>query len=551
MSERLRRHPRLSVRAIEPRVWGLFNPDRSTALFIDDFARALLDAVDALGDPEAALRLVDEADESGPSPHRAMATERLESLVRFGALVAVPADRAPAVLLVDPPCPADMRGAAGPAKGLCYLAAALEAAGGPRVRILDLRSSATASEPNRAAQAAAFCRHAGPLRPRIVGITAVSATIDSACFIAGLARLLFPTAYIVLGGQHASYEWKELLSREPAIDAVVLGEGELSFPALVERVLAEPEGAHVLLDGLHGVAWRRADGTPVSAGWSPAVEELDSLPMPRDRAYLVNADEAPIRVARILTARGCTFSCSFCSTASFTGRRIRRRSVASVIAEVAAWSEDGVNEITFDDDIFTSDRRRALALCAALRESGLAERVVWGCNTRLDCLDDEIIDALAAAGCRCILIGVESGDVEIQRRFGKGRRSLEGFRDKILHLARRGIEAQLNFILGLPGEDRASLAAITDLVAGMPTSVKCAFNFLNVFPGTPLARDLDAFGIRSLAGGGRGRYSTLEPTVATPALDGDAQIDAFLRLRWFCETGRDTLRAAARAGASA
>jgi radical SAM superfamily enzyme YgiQ (UPF0313 family) len=538
---RLRRNPKLVARAIRPGTWGLLNPERSGALFVDRLGLTLLEAADALGTREAVLEMLTPTAAVPADALAALARERLDALERFGALASVPGAEGPEVLLVDPPCPDAMSGMPGPAKGLCFLAAVLEAAGGPRARILDLRSMSAQLGPERAAQAAYFTRYAARARPRVVGLTAVSATIDNARFLAALCKLMFPGVCVVVGGPHASYEWETLLRDEPAIDAVVLGEGEISFPRLVREVLAHP--APWSFEHVPGVAWRGDDATPRSSGWSPVVEDLDALPVPRDRDYLLNAGDYPIQGVHVLTARGCPFNCSFCSTATFTGRRIRRRGIERIVAEIAAEARAGILHFSFDDDIFTVDRARALALCQALRTAEFAGHITWGCNTRLDCLDEELIDALAAAGCRFILFGVESGDAEVQGRFGKGPRTLRRFREKIEHLSRAGIEAQLNFILGLPGEDHHTLGAVVELARDLPRTVTYAFNFLNIFPGTPLSQDRERLGLRYLSDDPRERFSLTAPTVSTPTLSAEDQIDAYLRLRWFCETGDDTLSA--------
>jgi tRNA A37 methylthiotransferase MiaB len=536
---RLRRHPGLVIEALEAGTWGLFNPQRHGALFVDRLGLSLLEAVDSLGDPEAVVALAREAGQKRADVDvEALARARLAALTRFGALVAdVP--RGPArVLLVDPPCAVELSGMPGPNKGLCTLAALLEAEAGLYARVLDLRSMAGTLGPERSAQAAYFARYLATEQPDVVGFTAVSATIENASLLVTLTRLLSPAVFLVLGGPHASYEWRALLEALPALDAVVLGEGEVSFPQLVQRALA---GARQFPDVM-GVAFRDDHGRPVSTGWSPSMQQLDSLPVRRDSTLLANAADYERRGARVLTARGCTFQCSFCSTASFTGRRIRTRSVARVVAEMEdLFRNEGITTFSFDDDIFTFDRGRTLALCAALRAACFAGQATWGCNTRLDCIDEALIDALAEAGCRHVLFGVESGDPGIQGRFGKGARSLHRFREKITYLAERGIEAQLNFILGLPGENRATLDALVQLLRGLPASVTYAFNFLNVFPGTPLERQFEALGLRFLDETPAARFNLTAPTVATPTLDAAAQIDAYLRLRYLCETGRDTL----------
>ncbi len=542
MSEhaRWRRNPRVVLREIKPGTFGLWNPERAGALFVDALGVALLEAVDALGAPAAARQLVAQTPGLPRERLEALAAERRAALARAGARAAAPTPAAGDLLLGGPPCSGPTSGEPGPAKGLCYLAAVLEAEGVARARILDLRSPAARPRDTRAAQAAWFAARVESLRPRVLGLTSVSATIADALFLARLAKLLFPQTCVVLGGHHASYEWQALLRDEPAVDAVVRGEGELSFPPLVRAVLEQDPG-RFCFDGLAGVAWRDAQGRPRDNGWSQPVEDLDRLPTPRDRDYVLDAADYEWTNARVLTGRGCTFQCSFCSTATFAGRRIRQRSLERVLDELrGAVERDGVRSFTFDDDIFTVNRARTLSLCRALSASGLGERAVWGCNTRLDCIDEELMDALAGAGCRSILFGVESGDAAIQARFGKGPRSLHRLREKLEHLAALGVEANLNFILGLPGETPATLQALLELVQGLPRRVSYAFSFLNVFPGTPLERDMQRLGLRFLSDDPLERFHLTAPSVTTPDLDAEAQIDAYLRLRYFCETGQNT-----------
>ena len=152
-----------------------------------------------------------------------------------------------------------------------------------------------------------------------------------------------------------------------------------------------------------------------------------------------------------MSSRGCPFTCSFCSTATFTGRRVRYRSSESVLAEIRQYYKHyGLHRFVFDDDIYTVHKKRAIGLCRAIASLPFASDLQWGCNTRIDCLDDETLDALYDAGCRNILFGVESGDIDVQTRFAKGKRGLDGFQHKIERMLEKGMEPYLNFILGLP-----------------------------------------------------------------------------------------------------
>ena len=527
---RIARNPRVVAHHIEGVVWGLYHLDRGTSLFIDEISWQLLDMADSfasLEDLRAACQssLGDAAPGLFPDLDR-----RIGDLVEIEAILPALPSREMDVLLIDPPCPPRMMGARGPAKGLCYLSQALREHGLPPARILDLRSVSDRLGDSRAAQVEYLAHHAGRCTPGIVGITAVSATIDNALFMAQQAKLLYPEARIVLGGPHASYEWQSLLAQNPWIDFVVLGEGEIPFPRLVERIAGRTQA--IDFSDVPGIAWRNPAGEAVTSGWCHGLDDLDQIPFPDDRADLLNTGDYEFGYPRILTGRGCPFKCSFCSTATFTGRRVRQRSIPNVVEEVLFyWRTYGIRHLTFDDDIFTVRRKRTLGLCAALRAAECAGLIEWGCNTRMDCIDEELIDAMHGAGCRWILFGIESGDAQVQQRFGKGRRSLIRFREKLERLIVRGIEPQLNFILGLPGESRTSLRRILSLIEGLHP-VSCTFNFLNVFPGTPLAGQMDDLGIRLVGPSVQERYSLTAPTLSTPTMSSEEQAAAYLELQW-------------------
>jgi radical SAM superfamily enzyme YgiQ (UPF0313 family) len=524
------RNLRVALHWVDQGVWGLYHLDEGTFAFVDDLGKLLLEFVPQGLSPDALISACTE-DFAGSDLNVVQAlSERLEILRRFGAIVSVSDGRDAEVLLIDPPCHPRMVGTYGPAKGLCYLSQSLRQSGLNPAKILDLRSVSRDVGTNPRSRAAYLTRYLAPLNPQVVGITAVSATIDSALFVGNLVKNLFPEAFLVLGGPHASYEWRALLERCPFLDAIVVGEGELSFPRLVERVAEahEPD-----FRDIQGIAWRDRRGIVMCSGWSHGLEDLDSMSFPDDRVDLINASDYDIGYARIISARGCPFKCSFCSTAEFTGRRMRERSIAGIVEEVRFyWNKYAIKGFSFDDDIFTVNRKRAVHLCEALAAAEFAGRLTWGCNTRMDCIDNELIDVMHRAGCRYILFGIESGDPDVQARFGKGKRSLVGFREKVVRMIDRGIEPQLNFILGLPGESPESIHLIADLLEGLP-QVNCTFNFLNIFPGTPLAQQLQELGIELLSDAADVRYSLTAPTLNTRSMSADEQVEAYLRLEWF------------------
>ena len=528
---RLRRNTRIRGHSVEEGVWGLYNLDTGRMLFTDELTYRILEQCEHFSSIDALQAACEQqlADTSSKIPLNV--PKRIQELVDFDCFDTEPERRALNVLLVEPPCAPKMMGSKGPGKALPYLSQALQNDGLPPAQILDMRSVSDIVGRSRVAQANYFLRYAESCAPDVIGVTAVSATIEQALFIVRLSRAVFPEARIVMGGPHVSYEWETLLAQEPAIDFIVRGEGELPFPVLIRRLQAAGD-ARISLDDIPGFAWREASGESVTSGWCHGLEDLDSIGFPDDRRGLVNLDDYEIEYPRVIANRGCPFKCSFCSTATFTGRRIRWRNIEKVLDEIGFyWEKYGARQLTIDDDIFTAKKKYTYEFCEAFRRRPFASEVEWGCNTRIDCIDEPLLDAMYEAGCRWIFFGIESGDETVQKRFGKGGRVLEGFRDKLAYMQKIGLDPHLNFILGLPGENPETIAKVKDLIRGFPT-VPCGFNFLNVFPGTPLSLRASDLGIEFIGDRAQDRYSMTAPTISTATMSEQQQIGAFLELEW-------------------
>ena len=329
----LRRNPRVFAHQVEENVWGLYHLDKAETSFADELSMQILRYIDRLDTPRKLINVFAELADDSEKTIDELIRERLDRLCHFGALEIVSSQDNTEVLLIDPPCAERMVGTHGPAKGLCYLSHALQKQGYAAAHILDMRSVSPSLGLEHSAWTAYFARYVCNLKPRVIGITAVSATISNALFIGHLAKMMFPDAFIVLGGPHASYEWQSLLKQNDWLDAIVVGEGEIPFPLLVRRVcMSKP--AEIDFSDIKGIAWRGLNGDFSFSGWCHGSDDLDSLGFPDDHIGLLNHKDYDIRYGRIMASRGCPYSCSFCSTATFTGRKVRYRSIENVIEEI-------------------------------------------------------------------------------------------------------------------------------------------------------------------------------------------------------------------------
>jgi len=250
---------------------------------------------------------------------------------------------------------------------------------------------------------------------RVLGISVTCTGLPTV--LAAVSRLKRddPERVVVLGGPSATDTPAAILRHFP-VDVIVCGEGEVTAVELM-RVLQRHgwrcgDACVADLTAVPGLALRAGDG-PVLTRARPRLGG-EALPLP---AYGHIDLEAYGRRAIIMTARGCPYRCRFCSAHSIWGRRVTFRPVDAVIAEMAALA-DRVDWFELWDDTFTLDRPRVDRFLRQLRARGLDHG--WSAGSRGDLLTPDLARAMAAAGCREMFLGVESGSDEVLRRLDKG-----------------------------------------------------------------------------------------------------------------------------------
>lgn len=271
---------------------------------------------------------------------------------------------------------------------------------------------------------------------------------------------------------------------------VVRGEPEYALRALLRVIAAGEDPAAV-----RGVSCR-AGGSPRHAPAREPIGSLDELPLParhlirRDRYY--NPKLAVRPFTAVLTSRGCPYRCVYCVPNSLSFAReidykrvrgkkppVRMRSPENIIAEFRLLADQGYRAVSIIDDNFTWGTRRTVEICKGIRDTG----IVWGCLSRADHLDEEIVRAMAESGCRYVDIGVESFDPEVLRWVRK-QMDVERVREAVALLKRYGVSAKLNIIFGAaPCETEESIRATWDNIEELaPDAVM--FSACNPFPGT-------------------------------------------------------------------
>ncbi|MFO7785759.1 MAG: cobalamin-dependent protein [Thermodesulfobacteriota bacterium] len=306
------------------------------------------------------------------------------------------------------------------------------------------------------------------LRPDVIGLSVLHANRWGAMDMARVARRVVPEVRVVFGGIGVTFLWEQILVQTDEVDYVVLGEGERTFPALVEHLDSGDGSAphHV-----PGIAFRR-DGRPFRTSDAPPIEDLDSLPNPAK--YFT--------FQHVAATRGCARNCAFCGSPRFWGRRVRAHSPSWFIEELELLYRRGITFFFFSDDTFTADRVRVIEICRGILELGL--RITWFAIARVEHVDEEMLGWMRRAGCIQISYGVESGSEAVRRQLNKPLRP-ERIRRAFSLTTRAGILARAYFIYGCPGESDKTIEETLDLIREI-RPLGAIFYILEVFPGTAL-----------------------------------------------------------------
>jgi len=318
-------------------------------------------------------------------------------------------------------------------------------------------------------------------RPELVGITAMSTIFASALNIASAVKEVLPTCPVVVGGPHATILPNECLSHD-VIDFVVMGEGERTLFELVESL----ENRDGRLEEIDGLAFRNNGKSVVNKPRMPE-PDINRFPYP-DRTLLINGDRyrSLDSFGSIITSRGCPFNCGFCGARSIWGKRVRFRNVENVIAEILEVRDKyGVNKFNFWDNTFTVNRRMTVELCRRLIDNRLD--ITWGCLTRLDRIDEELLRLMKRAGCRRLEIGVESGSQRILDYIGKEIDKREAV-EKTRLIKKSGIFLSMFFMIGFPPETEHDIRQTTEFLNELDPD-KVSLSVFTPYPGTPIYED--------------------------------------------------------------
>jgi hopanoid biosynthesis associated radical SAM protein HpnJ len=313
-------------------------------------------------------------------------------------------------------------------------------------------------------------------------------SLDNDLCCAAAIKAKNPHASVGLIGAHVAVLPDVTLLRSTAIDFVCRNEFDYTCLELAEG-RPWPE--------IDGLSWRAANGRIHHNRERALIRDWDAMPsvLPvyhRDleiERYFIGYLLHPY--VSFYTGRGCPARCTFCLwPQTIGGHAYRAKSPAAVVREMAlgkALFGDRVSEWMFDDDTFTIDRERAVAIARGLKPLQLT----WSCNARAH-LDYDTLRELRDGGLRLLLVGFESGNQDILDRTKKGL-SLDTARTFMKNCHRLGIRVHGTFMIGLPIETRETIEETIRFAEELdPFSIQVSI--AAPYPGTELYEEARAHG---------------------------------------------------------
>jgi radical SAM superfamily enzyme YgiQ (UPF0313 family) len=314
------------------------------------------------------------------------------------------------------------------------------------------------------------------LQPDIVATTSYTAGVYAALAAIKKVKTHNPDVLTVVGGHHATLMPQDF-NRE-FIDVIVIGEGEITFPELIEAHEAKRD-----LGKVKGVALPQ-DGKLVFTSPREIMANLDVAPFParhltkKYRHGYFRGTWQPM--ASLYTSRGCPYRCDFCAMWKVARGKYRARDPGRIADELAGIEEEYIDVV---DDNTLHDVRRAERMYQAIKERGIRKKYKLYARSDTVVKQPEIIEKWREIGLELILIGFESFRDE-ELRAHKKQNTIKNNEQAIRILHAQGLEIAAYFLID-PDYTVSDFLALGDYVDRLNLTHP-VFTILTPFPGTEL-----------------------------------------------------------------
>ena len=282
---------------------------------------------------------------------------------------------------------------------------------------------------------------------------------------------------IALVGTHVTALCTEILSQNPFIDFILLGEYELTVEELAKK-LQSRNYTNIL-----GLAFRKNGRIKIN-GKRPLIQNLDTLPLPA--RHLLPMDRyneafAEVPNQQMLTSRGCPYQCVFCVLPQiYYQHKVRYRSPRNVVNEMQTVIENyKPKEIYFDDDSFTLNQEHVLGLCKEIKKNKID--IPWSCMGHAK-INKKVLKEMVDSGCVGIKFGVETASPIIQDKIKK-KLNLDEIKKFVKLAKKHRLRTHATYTIGLPGDSKETIEKTFKFAANLNTN-SMQISIATPYPGT-------------------------------------------------------------------
>ncbi|MBT3409040.1 radical SAM protein [Candidatus Woesearchaeota archaeon] len=264
------------------------------------------------------------------------------------------------------------------------------------------------------------------IKPKIILITCQSSSqyfiVEN---IVNIIKKTLPTCNIIIGGNHVSSEYENILNNKN-IDFLVIGEGEKTIITIIKNIYNKKK-----LKNVKGIGYRLNNNKIINPSLNN-IKNLNKIPFPAwnkfpIKTYLKTKKSHSLlpyqgKTIQIITSRGCPYNCSFCATQKISGSKWRSRSVENIITEIRTLKKKyNIQNIEFVDDNIALDSKRFKLLLNELKK----EKIKW-CVPNGICtnhLNKKLIRQMKNSGCYALFLPIETGNNKIKKLFSNKKLS--------------------------------------------------------------------------------------------------------------------------------
>jgi anaerobic magnesium-protoporphyrin IX monomethyl ester cyclase len=374
--------------------------------------------------------------------------------------------------------------AAFPPLGILYLATILEQAG-VEVALLDQAAmGSTVSE---------TAKWIEKEKPNIVGFSALASSGRMAALLSSRVKENDPNVTTIIGNHYATFNAERILRKYPSVDIVVREEAEETIIELFKAFQKNED-----LKKIKGIGFRNKNAVIITPD-RPLIKDLNLLPFPNRKllrieyhSLMAGANIAPKKFTGIISSRGCSFGCRFCSCTTLAHNVWRARSAENTLEELKQLASEGYKQLVFVDDAFTLNPKRVIELCRGIRREKL--HFDWICEGRVDSCSFEMLREMVAAGLKVIYFGIENANQRILDYYHK-RITPQQAETAVRTARKAGVDVIAgSFIVGTADETREEIQETINFAKRVPIDIP-QFSILGAHPGNDIWNEFEAKGL--------------------------------------------------------